>query len=114
VTRFNLFNSTKITGATNPGYSTGDGIAAVEEVAQSLPSNFSTAFSGLTREEQNAGNQTTVILILVVVFVYFLLSAQYESYLLPFAVLLSLPLGIFGAYFTNKLMGLHNDFYFQI
>lgn len=114
VTRFNLFNSTKIMGATNPGYSTGDGIAAVEEVVQSLPSNFTTAFSGLTREEQHAGNQTTVILILVVVFVYFLLSAQYESYLLPFAVLLSLPLGIFGAYFTNKLAGLQNDIYFQI
>lgn len=114
VTRFNLFNSTKITGATNPGYSTGDAIAAVEEVAQSLPSNFTTAFSGLTREEQNAGNQTTVILLLVIVFVYFLLSAQYESYLLPFAVLLSLPLGIFGAYFTTKMAGLQNDIYFQI
>lgn len=114
VTRFNLFNSTSVTGATNPGYSTGDAIAAVEEVAQSLPSNFSTAFSGLTREEQNAGNQTTVILMLVIVFVYFLLSAQYESYLLPFAVLLSLPLGIFGAYFTNQMAGLQNDIYFQI
>ena len=81
VTRFNLFNSTKITGATNPGFSTGDAIAAVEEVSQSLPSNFSTAYSGLTREEQNAGNQTTVILILVIVFVYFILSAQYESFI---------------------------------
>ncbi|WP_194852284.1 efflux RND transporter permease subunit [Nonlabens antarcticus] len=114
VTRFNLFNSTKVTGALNPGFSTGDGIAAVEEVSQGLPSNFDTAYSGLTREELAAGNQTTVILILVIVFVYFLLAAQYESYLLPFAVLLSLPLGIFGAFITTKLAGLENNIYFQI
>ncbi|MBQ0768250.1 MAG: efflux RND transporter permease subunit [Bizionia sp.] len=114
VTRFNLFNSTKITGATNPGFSTGDAIAAVEEVSQSLPSNFSTAYSGLTREEQNAGNQTTVILILVIVFVYFILSAQYESFILPFSVILSLPLGIFGAFITTKVAGLENNIYFQI
>lgn len=114
VTRFNLFNSTKITGATNPGYSTGDAIEAVNEVTQTLPTNFDTAYSGLTREEQNAGGQTTVILMLVVVFVYFLLSAQYESYLLPFSVLLSLPLGIFGTFISTKFAGLDNNIYFQI
>ncbi|MBF8150469.1 efflux RND transporter permease subunit [Winogradskyella sp. F6397] len=114
VTRFNLFNSTSITGALNEGYSTGDGIAAVEEVATSLPSNYSTAYSGLTREELAAGNQTTTILILVIVFVYFLLAAQYESYFIPFAVLFSLPLGIFGAFITTKLAGLENNIYFQI
>jgi len=114
VTRFNLFNSTSITGALNPGFSTGDGIAAVEEVAASLPSNYTTVYSGLTREELAAGNQTTMILILVVVFVYFLLAAQYESYLIPFAVILSLPLGIFGAFITTKLSGLENNIYFQI
>ncbi len=114
VTRFNLFNSTKITGAINPGYSTGDGITAVEEIAQSLPQGFSTAYSGLTREELSAGGQTGVILILVVMFVYFLLAAQYESYLLPFSVILSLPLGIFGAFITTKLAGLENNIYFQI
>jgi HAE1 family hydrophobic/amphiphilic exporter-1 len=114
VTRFNLFNSTSITGALNSGFSTGDGIAAVEEVATSLPSNYTTAYSGLTREELAAGNQTTTILILVIVFVYFLLAAQYESYLIPFAVLFSLPLGIFGAFITTKFAGLENNIYFQI
>ncbi|MEB8345245.1 efflux RND transporter permease subunit [Flavobacteriaceae bacterium KMM 6898] len=114
VTRFNLFNSTKITAATNPGYSSGDAIKAVEEVAATLPSNYTTAYSGLTREEVNAGNQTTTIFLLSLVFVYFLLAAQYESYLIPFSVLLSLPLGIFGAYFTTQMAGLQNNIYFQI
>jgi HAE1 family hydrophobic/amphiphilic exporter-1 len=114
VNRFNLFNSTSITGALNPGFSTGDGIAAVEEVATTLPNNYSTAYSGLTREELAAGNQTIYILSLVILFVYFLLAAQYESYLIPFAVLLSLPLGVFGAFITTKLAGLENNIYFQI
>jgi HAE1 family hydrophobic/amphiphilic exporter-1 len=114
VTRFNLFNSTKLTVATNPGYSSGDGISAVEEVKSSLPSNYTTAYSGLTREEVNAGNQTTTIFLLSLVFVYFLLAAQYESYLIPFSVILSLPLGVFGAYFVTQLTGLQNNIYFQI
>lgn len=114
VTRFNLFNSTKLTAATNPGYSSGDAIAAVEEVAKGLPSNFDIAYSGLTREEVNAGSQTTTIFILSLVFVYFLLAAQYESYLLPLSVILSLPLGVFGAYITTQLTGLQNNIYFQI
>ena len=114
VTRFNLFNSTKITAATNPGFSSGDAIKAVEEVAATLPSNYTTAYSGLTREEVNAGDQTTTIFLLSLVFVYFLLAAQYESYLIPFSVLLSLPLGIFGAYFTTQMAGLQNNIYFQI
>lgn len=114
VTRFNLFNSTTLTAAANPGYSSGDAITAVEEVAKTLPTNYTTAYSGLTREEVNAGNQTTTIFILSLVFVYFLLAAQYESYLIPFSVLLSLPLGVFGAYFTTQLTGLENNIYFQI
>ncbi|MEL4306812.1 efflux RND transporter permease subunit [Joostella sp. CR20] len=114
VTRFNLFNSSKITGASNPGYSTGDAIAVVEAEAAKLPSNYGVAYSGLTREEVNAGSQTIIIFILSIVFVYFLLSAQYESYLLPFSVILSLPLGVFGAYFTTKLVGLENNIFFQI
>ncbi|MET6990850.1 efflux RND transporter permease subunit [Sediminicola arcticus] len=114
VTRFNLFNSANITAATNPGFSSGDAIKAVEEVAATLPSNYTTAYSGLTREEVNAGNQTTTIFLLSLVFVYFLLAAQYESYLIPFSVLLSLPLGIFGAYITTQLAGLQNNIYFQI
>ncbi|WP_149304312.1 efflux RND transporter permease subunit [Pareuzebyella sediminis] len=114
VTRFNLFNSATVTAATNPGYSSGDAIKAVQEVVSTLPSNYSTAFSGLTREEVNAGNQTLTIFLLSIVFVYFLLAAQYESYLLPFSVLFSLPLGVFGAYFTTQMAGLQNNIYFQI
>lgn len=114
VTRFNLFNSTTVTAAGNPGYSSGDAIKAVQEVANELPGNYTTAYSGLTREEVNAGNQTTTIFLLSIVFVYFLLAAQYESYLLPFSVLFSLPLGVFGAYITTQLTGLQNNIYFQI
>jgi len=112
--RFNLFNSTKLSGGTNPGYSTGDAIRVIEEEAAKLPSNYTVAYSGLSREEANAGNQTTFILILSLLFVYFLLCAQYESYMLPLAVLFSMPLGIFGAYFSTKMLGLENNIYFQI
>ena len=114
VTRFNLFNSTKLTVAMNPGYSSGDGIAIVQKEAENLGTNYTTAYSGLTREEVNSGGQTILIFMLCVVFVYFLLSAQYESYLLPFSVIFSLPIGIFGAYFSTKMMGLENNIYFQI
>ncbi|TXE08210.1 efflux RND transporter permease subunit [Gelidibacter salicanalis] len=114
VTRFNLFNSVTLNAAIAPGYSSGDAIKAVDEVAQTLPANYTTAYSGLTREEVSAGNQTTTIFILSLVFVYFLLAAQYESYLTPFSVLLSLPLGVFGAYFVTQLTGLQNNIYFQI
>lgn len=114
VTRFNLFNSTNITGATNEGYSTGDAIRVIEEEVAKLPSNYTVAYSGLTREEVNAGNQTIFIFALSILFVYFLLSAQYESYLLPFAVVLSLPFGVFGAYISTKFLGLENNIYFQI
>jgi len=114
VTRFNLYNSTKISGASNPGFSTGDAIAVVNQEIKNLPSNYDVAYSGLSREEVNAGNQTLMIFMLVIVFVYFLLAAQYESYLLPFAVILSLPMGVFGAFISTKLLGLENNIYFQI
>src|SRR5690606_11231591 len=97
VTRFNLFNSASVNGAAAPGYSSGDAIKAVQEVsATALPANYSVDFSGLTREEINAGNQTVFIIILSILFVYFILAAQYESYLIPLAVLFSLPVGIMG------------------
>lgn len=115
VTRFNLFNSASVNGAAAPGYSSGDAIRAVQEVsAASLPSNFTVDFSGLTREEISAGSQTVFILILSILFVYFILAGQYESYLIPFAVLFSLPIGIMGAYVTTKLAGLQVNIYFQI
>lgn len=115
VQRFNLLSSVKITGVPNPGYSTGDAIAAIEEVsAQVLPTSYTYDYSGLTREESNAGSQTILIFILSLVFVYFLLSAQYESYILPLSILLSLPFGIAGAILFINLAGLQNNIYFQI
>lgn len=114
VSRFNLYNSSKISGAANPGFSTGDALAIVNEEIKNLPNNYDVAYSGLSREEVNAGNQTVIIFILVIVFVFFLLAAQYESYLLPLAVIFSLPLGVFGAFFSTKMLGLQNNIYFQI
>src|SRR5690606_6178669 len=115
VTRFNLFNSAAVSGAAAPGYSSGDAIRAVQEVSETaLPNNYSVAFSGLTREEISAGGQTVFIFMLSILFVYFILAAQYESYLIPLAVLFSLPVGVMGAYVTTKFAGLENNIYFQI
>ncbi len=115
ISRFNLFTSIGVTGNPNPGYSSGDAIRAIEEVAtQALPAGYGYEFSGLTREELSAGGQTVFIFLLVIVFVFLLLSAQYESYLLPFAVLLSLPVGLAGAFLFAKLFGMTNNIYLQI
>lgn len=114
VTRFNLFNSVHLTGASNPGFSTGDAIKAINEVSSRLPANYEVAYSGLTLEEILAGNQTFFILLLCILFVYFILAGQYESYLLPLAVMFSLPVGIMGAYICTKLAGLEINIYFQI
>lgn len=114
VTRFNLFNSTHITGASNPGFSTGDAINAIDAAKVKLPSHIDVAYSGLTLEEILAGNQTLFILMLCVLFVYFVLAGQYESYLLPLAVMFSLPVGIMGAYISTKAAGLEINIYFQI
>ena len=97
VNRTNLFNSTTIDGSVKPGYSSGDAIKAIKETAAAhLPRGYSFEWSGITREETNAGIQTQLIFVLSVVFVYFLLAAQYESYILPLAVLLSIPTGLAG------------------
>lgn len=115
VTRYNLFTSSNINGAPSPGYSSGDAIRAIQEVSeQTLSQDYSIDFTGLTREEISSGSQTVLIFGLCVLFVYFLLSAQYESYLLPLAVILSLPGGIMGAYIAQNLAGLENNIYFQI
>lgn len=115
IERFNLFTSVKVTGAPNDGYSTGDAIKAVQEVAaKSLPLGYGYEFSGMTREEISAGGQTIYIFMLCLIFVYFLLSAQYESYMLPFAVLLSLPIGLAGAYIFAYFFGVSNNIYLQI
>ena len=114
ITRFNLFNSVTINGSAAPGFSSGDAITAVQNVARNLPNEYDVAFSGLTREEIASSGQAGIIFMLSIVFVYFLLAAQYESYLLPFAVLASLPIGVAGAYFSTWMAGLENNIYFQI
>ncbi|MBS7332202.1 MAG: efflux RND transporter permease subunit [Weeksellaceae bacterium] len=115
VNRFNLFTSANVTGGINPGYSTGDAINAINQVSeQTLASNYGVDFAGLTREEIKSGSQTVIIFALCILFVYFILSGQYESYILPFAVLFSVPCGIMGAYLAQWLAGLENNIYFQI
>lgn len=115
VKRFNLFNAATINGNVNPGYSTGDAIKAIQEVAaETLPASYGYEFAGMTREEQKSGSQAVVVFLLSLLFVYFLLAAQYESYILPFAILLSLPIGIFGAIFFVNIIGLENNIYFQV
>lgn len=115
VARFNMLKAINITGKANPGYSSGDAIRAVEEVAAShLPQNYGYEFSGMTREEILAGNQAIGIFLLSLIFVYFILSAQYESYLLPLSVIFSLPVGIAGAIGFVKLAGMENNIYFQV
>ncbi len=115
VTRFNLFNAVAINGTSAPGYSSGDAIDAIRRVAErSLPNEYQVAFSGLTREEIAAGGQAILIFFLSLLFVYFLLAAQYESFLLPFSVILSLPIGVAGAYVSTWIAGLENNIYFQI
>ncbi|WP_343606093.1 efflux RND transporter permease subunit [Fluviicola sp.] len=115
ISRFNLFTSISINGTPNAGYSSGDAMKAIEEVAKSqLPAGYDYEFSGLSREESTGGNQTLYIFLLCVVFVYFLLSAQYESYILPLAVLISLPIGLSGVFLFDKLFEVDNNIYTQI
>lgn len=115
IERFNMYNSVGITGTAAPGYSSGDAIAAVQRVAEAtLPLGYDVEFSGLTREEIASAGQAGLIFLLSLVFVFFLLAAQYESYLLPLAVIFSLPVGVAGAFFTTWALGLENNIYFQI
>ena len=115
LSRYNLFTSVAVSAQNNPAYSSGDAIKAVEEVAaQTLNANYSIDYTGLSREEQSSGSQTILIFMLSLLFTYFILSAQYESYILPLSVLMSLPFGIFGAYLGQWLFGLENNIYFQI
>ena len=115
ISRFNLFTSIGVTGSPSPGYSSGDAIAAVQQVAaEVLPAGYGYEFSGMTREEISAGGQTVFVFMLVIVFVYLLLSAQYGSYILPFAVLLSLPIGLAGTFIFASMFGITNNIYLQI
>ena len=114
VTRFNLFTSIGVNGQPRPDISSGEALAIVRQVAeQTLPQGYSFEFSGLSREESTSSNQIGGILVLCLVFVYFILCAQYESYILPLAVILSLPLGLSGSFLFARIMGAANDIYLQ-
>lgn len=114
ITRYNMFTAIMINGAAAQGYSSGDAIKAINEISTKLPKGFEIEFSGMTREEILSGNQTVFVFLICLIFVYLLLSAQYESFLLPMPVLLSLPVGIFGAFFSLYLLGLENNIYAQV
>lgn len=116
INRFNMFTSISVTGNPAPGVSSGQAIAAIEEVAaQTLPSGYGYDYSGLTREEAKQGSSSTAYIFgLVLLFVYLLLSAQYESYIIPWAVILSVPFGLMGSFIFAKFMGIDNNIYLQI
>ena len=116
IKRFNMFTSMSVNGSPADGYSSGQAIKAIEEVAaQSLPTGYGFEFSGMTREEQSSsGSTAAMIFALCFVFVYLLLSAQYESYILPLVVLLSVPSGLMGSFIFAQIMGVENNIYMQI
>lgn len=116
INRFNMYTSISVTGTPAEGYSNGDAIRAIQEVAaQALPQGFGYEFSGMTREEQNTSASSTAIVFgLCLIFVYLLLSAQYESYILPLAVIFSIPFGLMGSFIFAKMFGIVNNIYLQI
>ncbi|WP_430428918.1 efflux RND transporter permease subunit [Maribacter litoralis] len=115
ITRYNLYNSASIRGLPASGFTSGDAIEAINEVAeQTLPRGFDVAWEGLSYDEAQRGNESIYIFMVVLIFVYFVLAAQYESFLLPLAIILSLPVGVLGSFFMLKAMGLANDVYAQI
>ncbi|WP_214226584.1 efflux RND transporter permease subunit [Pedobacter sp. B4-66] len=113
--RYNLFNSIQVNAIPKPGFSSGDAINAIQEVAkEQLPAGYGFEFSGQTREEISSNGQSTVVFILCLVFVYFLLAAQYESYILPLAVILSIPTGVLGVFIAIGFTGIENNIYVQV
>ncbi|KGE14817.1 efflux RND transporter permease subunit [Sphingobacterium deserti] len=114
ITRYNMFTSAMITGQPAPGFSTGQAIETVLSIAENLPQGYSIEWSGMTREQVISGDQAVYIFALCLVFVYLLLSAQYESFLLPLPVILCLPAGVFGSFLFLKLFGLENNIYAQV
>jgi len=114
VNRYNLYNSVNITAMALPGYSNGQIMGNLEKVLDQLPADYSYEWTGLSLEEKAGGSQTVAIFGLCLLFVFFLLAAQYESYLLPLAVLLSIPTGILGAFAGIKAVGLDNNIYVQV
>lgn len=115
ITRFNLYTSSSIRGVPAPGYTTGDAIEAIREVAgKTLPTGYDIAWEGLSYDEAKRGNEAIYIFLIVFIFVYLVLASQYESFIIPLAVLLSIPVGIFGSFLLLKILGLSNDIYAQI
>ena len=115
ITRYNLYNSSAIRGVPAPGYTSGDAIRAIREVAaRTLPRGYDIAWEGLSYDEARRGNEAVYIFLVVLAFVYLVLAAQYESFIIPLAVVLSLPVGIFGSFLLLKLLGLANDVYAQV
>jgi HAE1 family hydrophobic/amphiphilic exporter-1 len=115
ITRYNMYNSAAIRGGPAKGYTSGDAIAIVREVAaKTLPRGYDIAWENLSYPESRRGNEAVYIFLVVIGFVYLVLAAQYESFILPFSVLLSLPCGVFGSFFLLKILGLANDIYAQV
>ncbi len=114
INRYNMYNTAAIRGGPAPGYSSGEAIKAVQEVAKSLPNGFDIDWAALSYDETRRGNEAIYIFIIVLVFVYFVLAAQYESFIIPLTVIFSLPAGVFGSFLLIKGMGLANDIYAQV
>ncbi|PTM03404.1 MAG: hydrophobe/amphiphile efflux-1 family RND transporter [Bacteroidetes bacterium] len=115
ITRYNMYNSAAIRGLPGKGYTTADAIDAIREVAEAtLPRGYDIAWEGLSFDEANRGNESLYVFLIVLVFVYLVLAAQYESFIIPLTVIFSLPVGVFGSFLLLKLMGLDNDIYAQI
>jgi HAE1 family hydrophobic/amphiphilic exporter-1 len=114
ITRYNLYPAASIQGAPAPGYSSGQALKAIKEVADKLPPGYSVGWAGLSYDESKQGNESIYIFLIVIAFVYLVLVAQYESFLLPLAVIFSLPVGVFGSFLFLQIMGLANDVYAQI
>ena len=115
ITRHNMYNASEISGNAAPGYSSGAAIAAISEVAKNkLPRGFGIDWAGISKDEVGRGNEAIYIFLVCLAFVYLLLSAQYESFILPFPIILSLPTGIFGAFFFLKIFSLENNIYSQV
>ncbi|WP_100076806.1 efflux RND transporter permease subunit [Chryseobacterium camelliae] len=115
ITRHNMYNSAEVSGTPAPGYSSGQAIAAIQEVAdKTLPRGFGIDWAGISKDEVSRGNEAVFIFLVCLGFVYLILAAQYESFILPLPVILSLPTGIFGAFLCLKLLGLENNIYAQV
>lgn len=114
LSRFNLFTASTITGSPNPGYSSGDAIAAIREVGDNLPIGYGFDFTGMTREEISSSGEQGLIFLLCFIFVYLILAAQYNSYILPWSVMLPLAIGIGGIFIFINMLGIDNNIYVQV